>query len=200
MNCSSVGVALIFMGCGGQVVGNPLGSLDDAGVFRAPDGAIQFGPGSACPGYDPNNFAHATVGPCTTSVDCIAPITNSAPPNYPFVRNVDCPPPAICAEAQLSSNQSSASDRIACTVGTDGDKYCAAFYGQFVVGNGQVEVTCQGVCRFSDGPNGTKICNPDAQSGACTPSACSKAPNSALALMVVRGDAGPICEAPCAAP
>jgi hypothetical protein len=49
--------------CGGQIALGVEGTLDDAGEFHLPDGAILFAPGSACVGYDAGGW---TTPPCTT--------------------------------------------------------------------------------------------------------------------------------------
>jgi hypothetical protein len=111
-------------------------------------------------------------------------------------------------------------NRVPCTVGASGDAYCKAYYGQFVLGEAQVEVSCQGICQWSPADDqGVRVCTPDNTSGACTP-AGSCTPDGVgtqptctglfddgcdtcggiLKLPVTRPDAGTNREPPCLQP
>ena len=196
---------VILAACGGRLYGNPPGYVDDAGVFHTPDGAIEYGEGSACVGYNPNVFPKTLkpVPSCQSPTDCSALF----PPNYP-VHISGCESNQCASDFIVEDYY--ADDRIYCTLGPAGDGFCAAFFNQFVVGDAHVQTWCKHECVRATGdqadPNAPcqeeydqcVINTADGQTCVCDE---SLGPLAHLDLCVVRGNAAVAhCEAPCIAP
>lgn len=198
-------VAIVIAACGGRLYGNPPGYLDDAGAFHWPDGAVEYGQGTACVGYDPTVSFPKTLKPyptCQSVADCAALF----PPNYP-VHFTGCQSNQCASDFIVEDYYPD--DRIYCTQGPLGDAFCSAFFNQFVVGDAHVQTSCVHECIRDTGnqadPNAPcqeefdqcVINKPDGQT-------CSCNEDWVLAntgLCVVRGDASVArCEAPCSAP
>lgn len=204
------GVA-IAAACGGQVYGNPLGYLDDAGVFHSPDGAVVFGPGSACIGYDSATFD--TVWPrasCSTDDECNQWLRAHVPTGYAWG--------ATCALDGTSSTSKSCYAHfigeqptintgagVYCTPGPEGDAYCNALLNQFISGDGHAESGCVRLCEMVTPENNTPYCKPGTDVWKCAPAwpgqscACDNTTLFRFELCVQRGDASH-CEPPCTPP
>ena len=180
--------------CGGRIA---LGYFDSDGGFHAPDGAFEFGPGSACAGYDAGALT-STAGQwekgtvktsiaCEASIQCVSALpkgleepgfVGSGGVTYSFWES-NC----VNGDCLLSSYYTPP-----CT-GSDenGDAYCRAFYQQFVAApNATALASCRPwkeVVPFNHGGDGEFMCMPDC---------CGYS-----AFCVQRGNAGPACEFPC---
>jgi hypothetical protein len=223
--CTGLGVVTVLYAssCGGQIYGNPLGFLDDAGTYHSPDGAVLFGPGSSCVGYDPAKFAQLEPLPACEGDDfCKSWLAATVPPGYPFgapkcskdsVQPTNDTPSVCGAYWRVASTSTYSLNPIYCTPGPSGDAFCRAFLNQFVVGGGQAGALCVHQCNYldpepgtespycaSDGPNfyacvaeDFETCSASAVSG---PQALQR-----YELCVHRGDGGYAdLEPPCAVP
>jgi len=197
--------------CGGEVFGNPIGYLDDGGVFHSPDGAVVFGPGSACPGYDSAAFASlGSSEPCSTDQECADWFRAHAPSNYTWnakcTQGIETTAKTCTADFVNEVATVNTGAGVSCTPGAEGDAYCTAMYGQFLLGDARVSSTCTHLCKMhipEQGPpyceSGTDVykCSTGRPGESCT---CDDTPLANLELCVERGDGGEHCEVPCAAP
>jgi len=197
--------AVRVLACGGQIYGNPLGYLDDAGTYHASDGAVLFGPGSACSNYDPSNFARLEPQPKCANTDCNTWLDSAIPPGYPM--HAGCQGGSCGAGLTVSANTTPEPYPVYCTPGAVGDAYCSAFLTQFVIGGGRAIAHCVHQCsEISPENGGSPYCasgGPDFY--ACVAgepgSDCSatRRPTTNDELCVIRG-ASASSEIPCAPP
>jgi hypothetical protein len=203
---SVVAAGVVWLACGGLINGPPSGYLDDAGIFHDPDGGVIFAPGSACSGYDAASFVYLPSVKCTNDDQCRAALASIEPPKYPLV-NASCTNGGTCGAHWVPTQNLSppADGTIFCNAGLDGDAYCAAYFGQFVLGGGQVQSSCLHQCDILSPENGPPSCKPGTDYFACglnTPDNhtcfCGDGPISNYELCVVRVDGGAAeCEPPC---
>jgi hypothetical protein len=153
--------------CGGRLADGPLGNLDDGGVFELPDGAVLFGPGSACVKFDRDASAPACAplssnsGQAGLAVDqndacgTWTPTLGLAYPMYSYCGTCqetefcamgDAAPPGPNACLAAFDPRKDGGDALRCTLGADGDKYCSAFFQQFVRGPGEALGLCEMAC------------------------------------------------------
>lgn len=197
--------------CGGQIYGNPLGYLDDGGTFHAPDGAVLFGPGSACGNYDPTKFANLVPLPtCDNDTFCEAWSAETLPSGYmPDPKCRDFNGKKFCGGIwSWDPNEMPEPNPIYCTAGPAGDAYCSALLSQFVIG-GRADAYCRHQCDVISPEHGG---SPYCRSGGPDFYACvagvagvdcagSGRPTSNFELCVERGDAGyGPSEVPCQPP
>jgi hypothetical protein len=192
--------------CGGQLAD---GHFDPDGDFHSSDGAVLFGPGTSCVGYDAAGLVGTApewqVGIVVTSIACDMdagerdqPFCISALPaglsmpaspaspdpngyyNGPFY-HIECEPPGMC-------NANTGGTNVSCPgTGETGDFYCTEFYQQFVAAPGaQALASCQ---PCADLHTTNDVCSGPY---VCIPNCCS-----AGGFCVQRGDAAAGCEYPC---
>jgi hypothetical protein len=199
---------VIVLACGGQVYGNPLGYLDDGGVFHSPDGAIVFGPGSACVGYD--RAAFDSILPaisCSTDDDCNQWLHAHVPTGYAYDATCTQAGAVKKCNAQFIGGQPTINTGagVYCTPGPEGDAYCTALLNQFLLGDGHSRSSCVRLCQLNSPENNPPYCEPGTDQYKCSPAqplencACDQTTLAKLELCVDRGDASH-CEAPCTPP
>lgn len=176
---------LLPMSCGAHVKRGPVGTLDDAGVFREPDGEVLFSPGSACKVF--NHAALAAPPMCSDLNDAgthnlpdnINPIcdewTKEVSPGFAIGARCGGRCGAeevglqILDSADMTISRHIIDDRVRCTPGEDGDRYCSALFGQFVNGPARVLAYCRQVCDWLPQPNPKPNCyrGPQCSEGDC---------------------------------
>lgn len=158
-------------------------TVDDAGYYHGPDGAIEFGPGTACVGWD----ASAALTPqpaCTPSMSgspnpaCTSWSQTIVPPMFPigdeaYCEHVDGTIQCIVTPGTLPP----------CQPGTSGDAFCVAWVSQFATSGTPVahcEPGCSSNCAGNQPPN----------------SQCEIIGCAGNMIMLNKGT-GPQCEPPC---
>ncbi len=162
--------ALIVAGaCGGKLVGyDTPGGFDDAGVFHQPDGAVLFGPGSGCAGFDAAAYTPAPACSPLSPVHDLVADTNSTCNTWAGNFSIGYPVYTLCWACPSAQDPRCAQDAgpyacgaqldprkdggapVRCNPGPEGDAYCAAFYQQFVRGDGKAMGRCDMVCLPND--------------------------------------------------
>jgi hypothetical protein len=157
-------IAAIAFACGGRIASGPPGTLDDAGVFRSPDGQVLFAPGSACITYDAAHYIEvSSAAPTceeatgTESPSCEA-WAGDAGLSFGYLPYAECRfGRCSLAESALAIHPNEPA--VACVWGPDGNAYCQAFYRQFAL-HGVVGGACNKILSSNDrGQNG--VCTPD---------------------------------------
>lgn len=151
---AAVGLAVA---CGGRLGLD--GSLDDAGVFRRPDGEVVFGPGSFCRSeagavYEHRPFCDRDASNVDNHTRCNVWWRE----NFPFPASSDCD----MEDAGLRCVPDFFPQE-PCPVGSVGDAYCAAYYQQFVLGDARAQAQCSPRC-------GSDNC--EGKPGHCVPAVC----------------------------
>jgi len=144
MNRVLSAMALVLPTCGG-LISQPEGYIDNAGVFRKPNGDLAFVPGNKCVGYDPKLFL--TPGPAQCGGDgvCEDLARKRVPQGYPV--EAKCAAGATWSECATRVHTGFNDNlRINCTPGPTGDAFCREWFGQFFNGPGRVDVSCSAGC------------------------------------------------------
>jgi hypothetical protein len=187
-----VGAAGIFAagrlaspGCGGEV--SPY--IDEAGVYRAADGAVIFVPAGACTGWDASHLDDpapaCTVGDAPICVSWYAGVT---PPGYPVdTSGCEGDPGSTDGSAHCAQLTSDAGDFPICPeLGPVGDLFCQAWGQQFVI-NGRGLSTC---VEFFSGELRCSLF------GIADELICVDGNENATGVYVAT-DAGSVCKRPC---
>jgi hypothetical protein len=168
-----VGLALLVMGCGGNL--DPLGG-------GGGDPSLLHAAGSACTSLT-SSVTDFDAGPAcsgqsfsTTDSTCKAWVEQTLPPNWPTAN--EC----IAGRCAITTTLSAFP---ACKTGSAGDEYCTAWASQFVRGNGTPKQRCEGF--ESNNVNG-QCFNADF---ACGTNGCS------LEQICVERNGVSTCEDPC---
>ncbi len=193
--------------CGGRIMD---GYFDPDGNFHGSDGGVLFGPGSSCKDYDAAALATTLgqwqTGNINTSIACpvdAAPLDGLAfcraalPPglSFPITPKFWTEQASLyafaCADGKCGGQQWV---NVPCPgTGSDGDKYCRAFYQQFVAAPGASAISSCRPCRDLIPPNNNLI--PCGGDYICAADCC---PDPVGGFCVQRSDAAPDCnEYPC---
>ncbi len=148
--------------CGGMVVGYDIpGGLDDAGVFHQPDGAILFAPGSGCTGFDAAIFEappSCQIQVRSSEVDPIPDENSRCAVWGAGALTIHYPVDTYCVPCDLGDKCAADAGKciavlgapktpaLRCNPGAAGDAYCAAFFQQYVRGNGVAAGRCERLC------------------------------------------------------
>jgi len=199
-----------FERCGGEI---STGFFDQDGDFHANDGAVMFGPGTSCKGYDAAALTNTTsqwqAGIVTTSIACEAdggttsdaycaaalPAGLSTPANSPSIAVpngvYDGPFYSItCADGTCGATAGGGTN-VACPNADDtGNFYCQQFYQQFVAAAGaQAHASCKPCDETLQNYYSRWTC---AGPYICVPDCCSL-----TGFCVSRDGGAEACEYPC---
>lgn len=217
MNWRAVGIvatavaAALVVTCGGRLGGQLPGTLEDGGIFRAPDGAIVFSPGSACQGYDASGWSQHLSCAVDDGSNCRAWGEALGPPHLP-----------VAGGCVTSDTDAATSCELTYSVATEpcdyatpaGDAFCAAWATQFLRGGALGQHRCHRVCTYLDPLSGKRRLDARGEQcwsggkgtwqGSCFPTQntpvaeyeCNMRCTSRAPLCVLR-DGGLRCETPC---
>jgi hypothetical protein len=202
-------LTVVAASCGGKVVP---GYVDDAGSYHAPDGAIVFGAGLHCVGFDAAaisvldaaiawNPSPTVGGECDAATQCDYLLPSGAPLVEAVCMAIGVEDASTCRLSDVTMNVLNPTVPT-CTPGLDGDAYCGAFFQQFVAALNAHAIGRCAQCRDVTGSSGQRNYCKVPYAGYCV----SDCPFPAVSfeegallghLSVVRGDQPPHCEVPC---
>ncbi len=192
----------IAVTCGGQIFD---GYFDPQGNYHDKDGAVVFGPGTSCEGYDASALAstagqwekgsvYPDLGACDADAYCKAALPAGLTFPTPFSATstdkfyiVGCVPNGFAADAGGICSAGADSPPACPGENEDGNHYCQTFYQQFVAAPGARALASCKRCR--DLQPKRAVCAGDY---ICVPDCCNGA-----GFCVQRGNAAAGCEYPC---